>query len=90
MSQLFGKGAVFAVGEIFEAEVLIDLEQGLVMTDAAQPWLGGLGGAEESQGTALDLVVCGGVPQLVVRGKAHAAFVKGEWGEVVGDELQGL
>jgi hypothetical protein len=39
---LFWKRAVPALGEILEAEVLIDLEQCLVVADAAGPWFRGL------------------------------------------------
>ena len=90
LQKLFGKRAVVAVGEILKAEVLIDLEQRLVVADAAVPGLRGLAGSEEAQRAAFHFVVGRGVPQFPVGKEGHAALADGKGREVVGDELQAV
>lgn len=60
----------------------------MVVADAARPWLGGFGRAEEADGAAFHLIVWRGIPEFVISGKCHAALVHGERGEVIGDEFK--
>ena len=87
---MFGEGAVVAIGGILKAEILIDLNQRLLMTDAAGPLIGRLGGAEEPDGAAPDLVVGGGVAELAIGVESHALLVEGERHKVVGGEFERL
>ena len=90
LGELFGKGAVLAVGEILKTEVLIDLEQRLVVADMTEPRLGRLRRAEEPERAALDLFVRRGVAQLEVGFVGHAVLVHRQRGEVVCDQFQRL
>ena len=59
LGELFGEGAFVAIGKILEAEVVVDLEHGLVVGGFLQPRGGSLFGAEEADGAATDLVIEG-------------------------------
>lgn len=60
MGELFGEGAVLAIGEIFEAKVLVELKEGLMLPGEFEVGLGGGEGAEEAFTATFDLLVGSG------------------------------
>ena len=79
-----------AVRGVLEAEVVINLEECLVVAEAAGPRFGGGLRAEEADGAAADFFVGGGVAEFVVIAPGGGAFVEGERDEVIGNEFEGL
>lgn len=89
LRELFGEGAFFAVGEIFQAEVVIELEKGLLVGEAAHERGCGFFISEEADGGAFEFLVGGGVTEFVVIFKSESLLVDGEGDEMVCGKLQG-
>ena len=79
-----------AIREIFEAKIVVKLEQGLVMRDAFQPRGGGFERAEKTHGAALYLLIRLGATEFIVDTEVDAVFEHGQRQEVIGNEFQSL
>lgn len=66
---------------------MIELEECLLVREAAEERFGVFLGAEEADAAELELPVDGGVAELVVVAEGEAVFVEGEGDEVVCGEL---
>lgn len=88
LGELLWEGASFAVGEVLQAEVVVKLEEGLLMSQAAQEWAGCGLVTEQADRSAFEFLVGRGVADFVVIFEGETFFVKGERDEVVGGEFQ--
>ena len=88
LGELLGEGTFCAIAEILEAEIVIELEQGLVVGQAFQEWLGRLLRSEKADAAAFEFLVHGGVALLVVVPEGEALLVEGEGDEVVCGQLE--
>ena len=88
LGELLGEGALFAGGEVFETEIVVELEKCLLVGDTALEGFCCFFAAEEADATAFEFLVYGGVALLVVITVGEAVFVNGEWNEVIGGKLE--
>ena len=68
---------------------MVELEEGLLVGEAAHEGCGGCFVAEEADGAAFDFLVGGGVAEFVVVFEGAALFVDGERDEMVCGEFEG-
>ena len=84
LGELFREWASFASGEVFETEVVVELQECLLVHDSALERLGGFLAAKETDTAAFQFLVDRGVTLLVVVVVGETVFVEGKGDEVVG------
>jgi len=84
LGELFGEGTLLAVGEVLEAEVLVELDERLLVGEAAEEGFCSLLAAEKADAAALEFLVHCGVAEFVIVFVGAAFLVEGKGYEVVG------
>ena len=83
LGELFGEGAVFAVGDVLEAEVLVDLEEGLLLPEFFVEGSLVPAPTEEAGGGAADGVAGGAAGELEEGLPGGGGVGEGPTGDVI-------
>ncbi len=87
MCELLGKGAVGAIAFVFEAEIVVNLEEGLVLPGFFELRFGLGGLAEEAFAGAFDFLVRAAAGDFLVGGPFGGIFLEAERVEDVDEKV---